>query len=145
MPARPPDEAFARYVLQTGMARPEQVEEARRAAAIDRSLSLAEALVKLKAISPDQLEAVAHKLEEQGPIHQLGVYRIQRKLGEGGMGAVYLAVDTRSGCRVALKVLPKKHAADADFMMRFRREAGTALQLDHPNIVRGFSVDEDKG
>ena len=66
----------------------------------------------------------------------LGVqYDIQRLLGRGGMGAVYLARERSLDRLVAIKILPPETAADADSRERFRREARTAAKLTHPNIV----------
>ncbi|MEU2174949.1 MULTISPECIES: serine/threonine-protein kinase [Nocardia] len=62
-------------------------------------------------------------------------YRIERTLGTGGMGTVYLARHPRLPRSVALKVLDPSAGADAEFRARFRREAELAARLDHPNIV----------
>jgi serine/threonine protein kinase len=64
-----------------------------------------------------------------------GRYRIVRKLGAGGMADVYLAEDQELGRRVAIKILNDRHAADGQFIERFRREAKNAAGLSHPNIV----------
>jgi len=64
-----------------------------------------------------------------------GRYRIVRKLGAGGMADVYLAEDQELGRRVAIKILNDRHAADEQFIERFRREAKNAAGLSHPNIV----------
>jgi serine/threonine-protein kinase len=64
-----------------------------------------------------------------------GRYRIIRKLGAGGMADVYLAEDQELGRRVAIKILNDRHAADDQFVERFRREAKNAAGLSHPNIV----------
>ncbi|MCX6910579.1 MAG: SUMF1/EgtB/PvdO family nonheme iron enzyme [Verrucomicrobia bacterium] len=88
-------------------------------------------------------------MEDQGALNAtgqtFGPYQIQSKLGQGGMGAVYLAHDTSLERFVALKVLPGKLAADAEYVARFRREAIAAAQLDHPNIVRVFAAGESDG
>jgi serine/threonine protein kinase len=72
-------------------------------------------------------------------------YRLVEKIGEGGMGEVYVAEDTKLGRRVALKVLPKEMAADAERRARFEREAQAVAALSHPNIVTLHSVEEADG
>src|SRR5580704_10343589 len=76
---------------------------------------------------------------------KLGPYEIQSPLGAGGMGEVYRATDTKLGRDVALKVLPAEMAQDPERLGRFRREAKTLAQLDHPNIVTIYSVEECDG
>ena len=76
---------------------------------------------------------------------KLGPYQIQSPLGAGGMGEVYRATDTKLGRDVALKVLPAEMAEDPERLGRFRREAKTLAQLDHPNIVTIYSVEEWDG
>jgi hypothetical protein len=74
-----------------------------------------------------------------------GRYQLLAKLGEGGMGQVYLANDTRLDRRVALKVLPPDSINDPDAVARFRREAKALAQLAHPGIVQAFDCEEDAG
>ncbi|MCX7805479.1 MAG: serine/threonine protein kinase, partial [Planctomycetota bacterium] len=69
-----------------------------------------------------------------------GSYELLKKLGQGGMGAVFMAKHRDTNRIVALKVLPAKLAADPEFLERFRREARAASALDHPNIVRCADV-----
>jgi serine/threonine-protein kinase len=72
-------------------------------------------------------------------------YVIKRKLGSGGMADVYLAEDQELGRRVALKLLNDRHAADDQFVERFRREAQSAAGLNHPNIVSIFDRGRAEG
>lgn len=76
---------------------------------------------------------------------QLGQYRVLEKLGEGGMGVVYLAEDTRLGRRVALKVLHAAVSSDPSRRARFEREARAVAALNHPNIVTLHTVEEVEG
>ena len=69
-------------------------------------------------------------------------YEVIEKLGEGGMGEVYLAKDTKLNRRVALKFLPNRLAADSSFKARFMREAQAAAGLNHPNIITVHEVAE---
>ncbi|MGA3044465.1 MAG: protein kinase [Bryobacteraceae bacterium] len=79
------------------------------------------------------------------PGTKLGPYKILAAIGAGGMGEVYRATDTKLGRDVAVKVLPAEMAHDADRLGRFRREAKALAQLDHPNIVTIYSVEESGG
>lgn len=72
-------------------------------------------------------------------------YEIERELGRGGMGIVYLARDLALDRRVALKVLPSDLAARPDIRERFLREARTSAHLSHPNIVPVYHADEIDG
>src|SRR5213594_3863593 len=74
-----------------------------------------------------------------------GRYRIQRKLGTGGMANVYLAEDEVLGRRVAIKILNSRHGNDDQFIERFRREAKNAAGLNHPNIVSIYDRGEAEG
>ena len=69
-------------------------------------------------------------------------YTIERELGRGGMGAVYLARDVRLDRPVALKVLPSEFAGDSSLRERFLRETRTAASFSHPNIVPVHAVEE---
>src|SRR6202521_4370015 len=75
----------------------------------------------------------------------LGRYEIRSKIGEGGMGEVYLAEDTRLHRKVALKILPTELAANKDRMRRFEQEAQAAATLNHPNIAHIYEIGESGG
>jgi serine/threonine protein kinase/Tol biopolymer transport system component len=75
---------------------------------------------------------------------EIGSYKIESQVGEGGMGVVYKAFDTRLNRRVALKMLSDK-LADADARRRFQREAQTASSLNHPHILTVYDAGEFEG
>jgi serine/threonine-protein kinase len=76
------------------------------------------------------------------PQQSIAHYRIVAKLGEGGMGAVYRATDTKLNRDVAIKVLPPAFAEDAARMQRFEREAQVLASLNHPNIAAIYGVEQ---
>src|SRR6266568_581996 len=69
-------------------------------------------------------------------------YRITTKLGEGGMGEVWRATDTKLGRDVAIKVLPESFSQDPDRLARFEREAKVLAALNHPNIAAIHGLEE---
>ncbi len=76
---------------------------------------------------------------------RLGPYEVIAKLGEGGMGEVYRATDTKLKRQVAIKVLPASVAGDAERLARFQREAEVLASLNHPNIAAIHGLEEADG
>src|SRR6056297_1364348 len=83
--------------------------------------------------------------EPSRKVKQLGDFKILQKLGQGGMGEVYLAHQISLDRKVALKTLSKELAKREDFVKRFQREARSMARLDHPNAVKVFAVDSVAG
>ena len=75
----------------------------------------------------------------------LGSYQVTAKIGEGGMGEVYQARDTKLDRDVALKVLPEAFTSDPDRLARFEREAKVLASLNHPNIGSIYGLEEAEG
>ena len=72
---------------------------------------------------------------------ELAHFRITAKLGQGGMGKVYLAEDSKLKRRVALKMLPEEMSSNREALERFQREAEAVAALNHPNIVHIYSIE----
>jgi eukaryotic-like serine/threonine-protein kinase len=77
------------------------------------------------------------------PQSTIAHYRIVSKIGEGGMGEVYRATDTKLNRDVAIKILPESFAQDPDRMARFAREAQVLASLNHPNIAAIYGIEEN--
>jgi serine/threonine-protein kinase len=80
-----------------------------------------------------------------GPGARIGAYEIVGPIGEGGMGQVYRALDTRLKREVAVKVLPASFRVDAERLARFRREAELLAALNHPNIAHVYGLEQGDG
>ena len=78
-------------------------------------------------------------------VTQLGDFRLMKKLGQGGMGEVYLANQVSLDRLVALKILSKEMAKKAGFVERFVREARAMAKIDHANAVKVYAAESDKG
>src|SRR6266852_3912385 len=76
---------------------------------------------------------------------RLGVYEVTAQIGEGGMGQVYRATDTKLKRQVAIKILPPSLAADHDRLARFQREAEVLASLNHPHIAAIYGLEERGG
>ncbi len=75
----------------------------------------------------------------------IGPYRIEVKIGDGGMGVVYKCQDAKLKRSVALKVLKEKYAVEPLSRERFRREAQAIASLSHPNVVQLYAIEEEHG
>jgi serine/threonine-protein kinase len=144
---------LARRVVAQGVCQRNEVEECLTAQLQDeqkgRLSTLADLLVERGFVTRSQLSRLTQaELNPPGAAAsstRLGHYDLLGKLGEGGMGAVYKARDTRDNKIVAVKVLPRSKARDEVFLKRFEQEARAAFALDHPNIVRGYDIGDSDG
>ncbi len=76
---------------------------------------------------------------------RLAHYDVTALIGEGGMGQVYQATDTKLNRQVALKILPEAFATDPDRLARFQREAQVLASLNHPGIAAIYGIEEQDG
>src|SRR5262245_19763783 len=102
-----------------------------------------EEAVRELAHSKSRAEGNADTLREEE--WRLGPYRVLHQLGKGGMGIVYLAIDTRNQRQVAIKVLPKGRESEEDSLARFIREGRMLSELNHPNIAKIYDQFESDG
>src|SRR5579863_6000158 len=80
-----------------------------------------------------------------GPGSRLGRYQLEALLGEGGMGQVFRARDTRLGRPVAIKMIHAERGRSPDFLTRFQREARATAALNHPHICSLYDAGEQEG
>jgi len=144
------DIRLGQLAVAQGLCQPTEVEEClglqHRNEQEGNALQLGELLITRGYLTRTQLTRLLNlQREADQKVTHIGHYDLIRKLGEGGMGAVYQAKDTRNGNIVALKVLPRSRARDKIFLQRFEQEAQAAFELDHPNIVRGLDVGNADG
>lgn len=101
---------------------------------------LANLLIEKKLLTSWQVEKL---MEKKYRAFFLGKYRILRLIGSGGMSFVYLAEHKLMHRQRAIKVLPRRRVKDSSYLARFHLEAQATSQLDHPNIVRCYDVDNE--
>jgi serine/threonine protein kinase len=101
---------------------------------------IANKLIEKKLLTTWQVERL---MEKKYRAFFLGKYRILQLIGSGGMSTVYLAEHKLMHRQRAIKVLPRKRVKDSSYLARFHLEAQATSQLDHPNIVRCFDVDNE--
>jgi hypothetical protein len=104
----------------------------------------AEEFIKTPAIAVAARALAAEESQTDGPRHlvDVGPYHLLRLLGQGGTGDVYLAIDTRLGRKVAIKLLASELGNDDERILRFKQEARATSTLNHQNIVTIFEVGE---
>ena len=109
-----------------------------------------EALFRSQSIVRDSMKSVTHAgdkgdPQEKSTRRRVRDYEVLKKLGEGGMGKVYLAVHRKLGKQVALKVLPPPRIVNKQAVARFKQEMKAIGRLEHPNIVRALDAGEVAG
>lgn len=144
------DILFGKTAVALKLARIEQVQECLRIQAQETAngfliRALPEIMVERGYLASAQVQTVLAEQGRFGGPARFGPYRLVKKLGEGGMGAVYLAQRSDAGYYVALKILTKKNAADATLLRRFQREASVGQKLNHPNLIRTLDFGELQG
>src|SRR5215216_4439317 len=86
------------------------------------------------------LKILAEETANVVPGDRIGSYKILARLGSGGMGSVYLAIDSRLGRKVAIKFLSSALVEDSNRIQRFRQEARAASKISHPNVAAIYEI-----
>ncbi|MEI6232477.1 MAG: protein kinase [Planctomycetota bacterium] len=150
----PEDLSLARRVVEQGVCQRAEVklclDQQRSSEKVGKLEILADLLIEKGYATRTQIERMklvesTSEAKAEPTTQRIGHYELLLKLGEGGMGAVYKANDTRNGKIVAIKVLPRSKAKDDLFLKRFEMEARATFELDHPNIVHGYDVGNADG
>ena len=116
-----------------------------------RGEDMAETFVPEKADAPAKKPAAEPANKDEGKTGekkkdvQLGDFKLLKKLGQGGMGEVFLANQVSLDRQVAIKILSREMAKKPGFVERFVREARAMARIDHPNAVKVYAADADKG
>lgn len=141
---KPPEERSA-YLVRTCADDPDLEAQVRRLLDNPEADTLTAGQLFERAVGYDPMEDLLDELA--GPSHEevgatLGHYRLVDRIGEGGMGVVFRAVDTRLDREVAVKFLPRLWASDPGQLERFRHEARIVAALDHPSIIVVHAIEE---
>jgi len=140
------DTILGRVVVEMGLTTAEEVRDClelqRQINAEDEEVArpLADLMVECGLITKRQLDRVRPLAEEEGRGQQIPGYRVKKKLGAGAMATVYMARQLSLDRIVAIKVLPRKHTNNPQFVERFYAEGKAAAKLNHPNIVQAIDV-----
>ena len=140
------DTLVGRLVVEQGLATTDEVQACLTAAKHTtegedrRDQSLAQILLDKEFITKRQLARLKERIEAERSGQQIPGFKIEVKLGSGAMATVYRARQLSLNRSVAIKVLPKQHSQNPQFIERFFAEGRAAAQLNHPNIVQAFDV-----
>ncbi len=135
------DTVLGRLVVERGLATADEVAElvqTRDTEANNQSLS--QMLVERGLVTRKQIERLLPEIEEQRATRQIPGYQMLERLGAGAMATVYKARQLSLDRMVAIKVLPRKHTNNKQFVERFYAEGRAAAKLNHPNIVGALDV-----
>ncbi|MBA2479222.1 MAG: protein kinase [Planctomycetes bacterium] len=136
------DSRILKAAVDKGLITSAVAADAVRRATTDTSAT--ELLIRQGLITKHIAEALAHS-EGAGDPTAIAGFKIVGKLGQGGMGTVYRALQVSMHREVALKVISKQFASDPAFCDRFLREARAAGAVNHPNVITCFDVGQDQG
>ncbi|MCI0376976.1 MAG: serine/threonine protein kinase [Gemmataceae bacterium] len=139
-------DGFLKTLLRSGLLGREQLEEALRSLPKERQENpqeMANHLIRVGRLSRFQALKLLHGVTRG---LKLGPFQVLTPIGRGGMGAVYLALDTRNGRHVAVKVLPPKRARQEErYLTRFQREMELSKKVQHPHIAQTHEVGVSDG
>jgi len=136
------DTEVGKLVVEAGLATRTEVEfcrEQQKQSSDPNQRTLTDLLVEYNFITVNQAKRIRSQLEERRR-SQIPGYRLLEKLGKGAMATVYKARQESLDRIVAIKVLPRKFAENAEFVERFYREGRAAAKLSHNNIVQAYDV-----
>ncbi|MBG83434.1 MAG: hypothetical protein CMJ40_02685 [Phycisphaerae bacterium] len=102
--------------------------------------TLRDTLISNQFVTKRQLERIRKEFDATKSTHKIPGYKLIKKLGAGAMATVMLAEQKSLNRQVAIKILPKRHSEDPNFVERFYKEGKAAAQLNHPNIVHAYEV-----
>jgi len=141
------DVRFAQAAIKAGYLDKEKAQELLQAQKVAEEasgsrISFNRIAVNKNVLTSEQVKAVEEHLGlgAKPKVKQFGPYLVQKRIGQGGMGAVYLAVDTRVNTPVALKTLAPGFGNDQTYLQRFQREASIASEVKHPNVVACYGA-----
>ena len=138
------DTLLGKIVVESGLVTNDEleqcVEESKAIDDPDDPRTLSDFLLKHDYVTRHQLDRLQKEFDAKKSSQRIPGYRILKKLGSGAMATVFLAKQISLDRLVAIKVLPKKFSADANFINRFYKEGRLAAQLNHANIVQAYDV-----